>query len=53
LPCGLILASGTPVNHFWAHLIEPGGFLSMGECQFQPQEGKHKRESDQARSAGG
>jgi hypothetical protein len=32
LPCRLILASGTPVNYFCAKTIEPGGFLSMGEC---------------------
>jgi len=33
--------------------IEPGGFLSRAECQFQPEVEKHKRESDRARSAGG
>jgi len=33
--------------------IEPGGFLSRAECQFQREVEKHKWESDRARSAGG
>ena len=38
---------------FRADNIEPGGFLSMGECQFHPRPGGQNWESDRTRSGGG
>jgi len=34
LPCRLILAPGTPVNFYWAYLIEPGGFRQWVNVSF-------------------